>query len=72
MPNVYIEACPKGRPEGSAIDDYVGEDHVNHALHTAKKQEKDIEWARNGGHKPLIAHVGVRNAKSKPDHWREG
>jgi hypothetical protein len=25
MPNVYVEARPKGRPEGSAIEDYVVE-----------------------------------------------
>jgi hypothetical protein len=28
MANVYIEARPKGRPEGSPIDDYVVEDHM--------------------------------------------
>jgi hypothetical protein len=28
MANVYIEARPKGRPEGSHIDDYVVEDHA--------------------------------------------
>ena len=27
MPNVYVEPHPKGRPEGSAIDDYVVENH---------------------------------------------
>ena len=26
MPNVYVEARPKGRPEGSAIEDYVVEE----------------------------------------------
>ena len=30
MPKVYVEARPKGRPEGSAIDDYVVEDHADH------------------------------------------
>ena len=29
MANVYIEARPKGRPEGSHIDDYVVEDHAD-------------------------------------------
>ena len=32
MANVYIEPRPKGRPEGSHIDDYVVEDHADHAL----------------------------------------
>ena len=32
MPNVYIEARPKGRPEGSAVDDFVVEDHAGHVL----------------------------------------
>ena len=30
MANVYIEARPKGRPEGSPVEDYVVEDHSNH------------------------------------------
>jgi len=29
MANVYIEPRPKGRPEGSSIDDYVIEDHAD-------------------------------------------
>jgi hypothetical protein len=37
MPNVYVEARPKGRPEGSAIEGYVVEDHADHVLATAKK-----------------------------------
>ena len=32
MANVYIEARPKGRPEGTHIDDYVVEDHADHVL----------------------------------------
>jgi hypothetical protein len=27
---VYVEARPKGGPEGSAIDNYVVEDHADH------------------------------------------
>ena len=34
MPNVYVEARPKGRPEGSPIEDFVVEDHADHALGT--------------------------------------
>ncbi len=29
MPNVFVEPRPKGRPEGSPIDDYVVEDHAD-------------------------------------------
>ena len=32
MPNVYVEARPKGRPEGSVVEDYVVEDHADHVL----------------------------------------
>ena len=40
MPNVYVEARPKGRPEGSAVDDIVVEDHADHVLATFKTQKK--------------------------------
>ena len=29
MPNVYVEARPKGRAEGSAIEGFVVEDHAD-------------------------------------------
>jgi hypothetical protein len=32
MANVYVEPRPKGRPEGSPIEDYVVEDRADHAL----------------------------------------
>ena len=37
MGNVFIEARPKGRPEGCPIQDYVVETHADHALATFKK-----------------------------------
>ena len=40
MANVYIEPRPKGRPEGSPIDNYVVEDHADHALATFKRSTK--------------------------------
>ena len=46
MPNVYVEARPKGRTEGSAIDDYVVEDHGDHVLATFKTQQEAITWAK--------------------------
>jgi hypothetical protein len=46
MPNVCIEARSKGRPKGSAIDDYVVEDHSDHVRGKFKTQHEAIEWAR--------------------------
>jgi hypothetical protein len=70
MANVYVEARPKGRVEGSAIDDYVVEDQADHALGTFKTQAEAIEWAKKQGHAPLVARVRHLNDKEKPDHWR--
>ena len=47
MANVYVEARPKGRPEGSSIDDYVVEDHAEHVLATYKTQRDAINGPRN-------------------------
>jgi hypothetical protein len=70
MANVYVEARPKGRQEGTAIDDYVVEDHADHILHTAKTQQDAINWAKKEGHSPLVARVRHLNDKKKPDQWR--
>lgn len=70
MANVYIEARPKGRPEGSPVEDYVVEDHADHVLHTSKTQKEAIDWAKSKGHNPLVARVRHLNDKKKPDHWR--
>ena len=70
MPNVYIEPRPKGRPEGSPIDDYVVEDHADQVLHTSKTQHDAIAWARERGHHPLVARVRHLNDKRIPDQWR--
>lgn len=70
MANVYVEARPKGRAEGSAIEDYVVEDHADHALGTFKTQHEAIEWAKKQGQAPLVARVRHLNDKKKPDHWR--
>jgi hypothetical protein len=71
MPNVYVEARPKGRPDDSPIEDYVVEDHADHVLRTFNTQHEAIAWARQQGHKPLVARVRHLNDKKKPDHWRE-
>jgi hypothetical protein len=55
--DVYVEARPKGRPEGSAIHDYVVEDHANRELGTFRTQKEAIDWAKANGHNPLVARV---------------
>jgi hypothetical protein len=67
--NVYVEARPKGRPEGSHIDDYVVEDHVDHVLGTFSQHEA-IEWAKKNGHTPHGARLRHLNDKKTPGHWR--
>jgi hypothetical protein len=73
MANVYIEARPKGRPEGSHIDDYVVEDHAVSVLADIKTQHEAIQWAKASGHNPLVARV--RHLKDKkglieaPPNW---
>jgi hypothetical protein len=70
MANVYIEARPKGRPQGSPIDDYAVEDHADHTLRTTGTQKEAIDWAKSQGHSPLVARVRHLNDKKNPDHWR--
>jgi hypothetical protein len=72
MANVYVEARPKGRPEGSAIEDYVVEDHATHVLGTFKTQKEAIDWAKAKGHAPLVARVRHLNDKKNPDHLAVG
>ena len=70
MANVFVEARPKGRPEGSPIADYVVEDHADHVLHASRTQREAIDWAKAQGHHPLVARVRELNDKKTPDHWR--
>jgi hypothetical protein len=70
MAIVYIEARPKGRPEGNPIEGYVVEDHADHVLATFKTQHEAIDWARNNGHAPHVARVRHLNDKKRADHWR--
>jgi hypothetical protein len=70
MAKVYIEPRPKGHREGARIDDYVVEDHADHALGTFKTQHEAIEWAKSNGHTPHVARVRHLNDKKKADHWR--
>jgi hypothetical protein len=68
-PNVYIEARPKGRQEGSPVDDFVVEDHADHMLAAFKTQREAIEWARKNNHSSLVAREPHLNEKKVPDHW---
>ena len=70
MTNVYIEARPKGRQEGSPIEDYVVEGHADDVLGTFPTQREAIDWAKSRGHHPLVARVRHLNDKKTPDHWR--
>jgi hypothetical protein len=70
MTNVYIEARPKGRPEGSPIQDYVVEDFADHILATFRTQHEAIDWAKKQGYAPHVARVRHLNDKRRPDHWR--
>lgn len=70
MPNVYIEGRPKGRAEGTRVEDFVIEDHAGRVLHTTKTQHEAIEWAKKEGHHPFVARVRHLNDKTNPGHWR--
>ena len=70
MAVVYIEARPKGRPEGERINDYVVEDHADNVLATSSTQAEAITWAKRMGHSPHVARVRNLNNKRIPDHWR--
>jgi hypothetical protein len=70
MAAVYIEARPKGRPEGTRIDDYVVETQGDQVLGTFGTQKAAIDWAKAKGHSPYVARVRHLNDKKKPDHWR--
>jgi len=70
MANVYVEARPKGRPEGDRIDDYVVETQGDHVLGTFSTQKAGIDWSKANGHTPHVARVRHMNDKKRPDHWR--
>ena len=70
MAVVYIEARPKGRPEGDRIDDYVVEAAGDIVLATFRTQAEAIQWAKQQGHSPHVARVRHLNNKRIPDHWR--
>jgi hypothetical protein len=70
MTTVFIEARPKGRPEGSPIEDYVVEEKGDRVLKTFKTQQEAITWAKEERHAAHVARVRRLNDKEKPDQWR--
>ncbi|OKO83369.1 ankyrin [Bradyrhizobium sp. NAS80.1] len=71
MAIVFVEPRPKGKIEGTPIEDYVVEEHADHVLVRTKTQEEAVKWAREHGHRPHVARVRHLNDKHKPDQWRE-
>ena len=69
MVNVYIEPRPKGRAEGSAIDEYAIETVHGEELATKQTQEEAIRWAKSLGYHPLVARVH-NTSRGNPNHWR--
>jgi hypothetical protein len=59
MPNLYIEALPKGCPEGSATDDFVVEGHADHVLATFKTKKEGINRARKKNHFHTVRSSGL-------------
>ena len=70
MASVFVEARPKGRPDGSPITDYVVESAGDVVLATKSTQAEAIKWAKDNGHSPHVARVRHLNDKKKPDQWR--
>jgi hypothetical protein len=70
MAIVYVEARPKGRSEGTRIDDYVVEEQGDVVLYTSRTQEQAISWAKSNGHTPHVARVRHLNDRRIPAHWR--
>ncbi len=70
MAIVYIEARPKGRPEGSPINDYVVETQGDTVLGIFNTQREAIDWSKARGHSPHVARIRHLNDKKRPDHWR--
>jgi hypothetical protein len=60
-----MEARPKGRPAGTANEDYVVEEEGDRVLKAFKTQEEAIDWAKSEGHSPHVARV--RNPHSHRD-----
>jgi hypothetical protein len=70
MPDIYVEPRPKGRPDGTPIDDYVLEFAGGKTLNGPfRTQAEAVSYARAQGYHPLCARVRHTD-KGKPGHWR--
>lgn len=49
------------------MEEFVVEDHTDHALATFKTQEEAIKWAKEHKHTPHVARVRHLNDENKPD-----
>ena len=70
MASVYVEARPKGRPQGDPTAGYVVVTQRDRVLGTFKTQHEAIAWAIGNGHTAHVARVRHLNDKKIPDHWR--
>jgi hypothetical protein len=59
MPNVYIEARPKGLSDGERIDDYVVEDHQITSLLRSSIRTKQFRGPRITGIIPWSPESGI-------------
>jgi hypothetical protein len=71
MSNAFVEPRPKSRDEHTAIAVYVVDTGTSIMGGPFATQVAAIAWAKNLGHKPLVARVRHLTDRNKPDHWRE-
>jgi hypothetical protein len=57
MAEVYIEARPKGRQEGTAIENYDVEEQGDRILKTFQTQKEAITWAKSEGYSPYASGI---------------
>lgn len=69
IPNVYIEARPKGQ-EHDPIIDFAAEDDAGQVLGIFDTQMEAILWAKDTGHEALVTRARHLDDKNNPDHWR--
>ena len=67
---LYIEARPKGRPEGSPINAYGVETADGELVFSARTQQEAVDWAKRNGGPAHVSRVRHLNDKRVPDHWR--
>ena len=64
MAKVYIEARPKGRQEGTAIEDYVVEEQGDRVLKIFKTQAEAITWSKSEA--ALLIQSAIEPRSSTP------